>query len=822
MNNFVVGGIPESGVLGFMDAMYEGNLNYLRCPLLPHISESDVLVAYRSGSTGAISGVPTGWTRLAYTTFGNTHEAETVTKTVTATDVTNGYVEFDSQNTWNGTTLSMYAFDSTFVFDAIATNADIVGTSPVAYNLPSLTTTADNTVNVMFFGSRGAYDDILGIPSAWVEDMPPIKKAGIFGDLAAHYTQETAGPTGTFPVTLGATTGIDYVRLDVHHLSMVSVPPPPALDPLWRVLQADTFDGTGTWFDGDWTQVVGTWERVSGELQMTTVFNENTRIHYSGAIDDNQAVEVRALDDGITEYGRQLQIKRQSSAATSNAGYYVGIRVGTTPALQKEGVGWIASTSTAISHGDLIRLEYRYGTLKLYINGVETGSYNDPSPLTGGAPGIWINAGTSPTGYRFDDLAVYESVGNTIATDDFNRADGGLGANWSTAWWGSFAVASNAAQVTAAGNAAFAYWNADTFDDDQWAEATFVPGSGQGDNAAVMVRASGSGSSPSGYYFTYDPDNWSGRYALTKAVAGTFTDLGEVTGVGFIASVDLRIEVVGTTITGYSNGVEVLSATDSSLTSGAPGMVSSTGATPAGTIDNFSAGDWTATVTAPAGNNYFFDGITPDTSDVYSDGGGSLYVANYFYANVPIWITGVRLWNPSGADSTFLNTDVTVYAYGRDWTGSVQAEPTWGSPDLSKTDTSARTAGTWTEILFDTPLAINAVSSSANDPDSVAIGVQYAGGNYYVVTDDSIIPVSEALESQATSSVFFPENGFPRGANTFLSNVSTWYGIDLVYSLSEPVPDAPASSFKFWNGSAWVSAKIRYGAGWPEVSFNIL
>lgn len=205
---------------------------------------------------------------------------------------------------------------------------------------------------------------------------------------------------------------------------------------------------------------------------------------------------------------------------------------------------------------------------------------------------------------------------------------------------------------------------------------------------------------------------------------------------------------------------------------------------------------YSGTVNAPAADLTWFGAAnTPDSVNLYSDGGATIISGDHFYrAGGSFIVRGVRVWNPPTADSTFLNTDVTVFAYGRDWTGSSLTSahnPGWSSPDATKTETAARVAGTWTSIYFDTPLNINAVGSGANDPDCVLIGVRFGTAGYYMITTDAAVGGTGAIESVANDDVFLAESAFERSAVTINGSTSvappfgyTWYGVDLIYALA--------------------------------------
>jgi hypothetical protein len=147
-----------------------------------------------------------------------------------------------------------------------------------------------------------------------------------------------------------------------------------------------------------------------------------------------------------------------------------------------------------------------------------------------------------------------------VATDNFNRADGSLGSNWTDQEPGS-AIASN--EVTGSGGDGgfnHAYWNADAFDDDQYAQivikttGTYIGPSVRcsGLNKAYLLQTTGSGST----LFKWDTG---------------FTNLGSY---GAVSANDVvKLEVTGTTLKVYINGAQNGSnATDSGLASGSAGI----------------------------------------------------------------------------------------------------------------------------------------------------------------------------------------------------------------------------------------------------------
>ncbi len=182
-----------------------------------------------------------------------------------------------------------------------------------------------------------------------------------------------------------------------------------------------------------------------------------------------------------------------------------------------------------------------------------------------------------------------------------------------------------------------------------------------------------------------------------------------------------------------------------------------------------------------------FAGQTPPGSySVWNDGNGSLQVGNRFYTTLSsgISVRGLRIWNPTNADAGFLAQSVTGYAYTNDWTGSnISGTSTYTTPVATKTHSSTRTAGTWTDIIFDTPISLPAVTSTAGPNDMLTLAVRFASGNHYVF--GSPAPGgSDPVNSSSFPGVYLSENGeVGRGVHTINgSSVDSYYGIDILYS----------------------------------------
>jgi len=153
-------------------------------------------------------------------------------------------------------------------------------------------------------------------------------------------------------------------------------------------------------------------------------------------------------------------------------------------------------------------------------------------------------------------------------SDNFNRVDGGLGSNWTTVS-GTVApqIVNDTAQPGSAGKVSSAYWSANKFGSNQYAAASFPDSSGSNYGPAIGVRLSNS----TGYFL------WYGNSADTVSIwrMDSPTRWTELKGSArlTIAPTDVwQLQAVGSTLTGYQNGEQVVTTTDTHYTTGAPGI----------------------------------------------------------------------------------------------------------------------------------------------------------------------------------------------------------------------------------------------------------
>ena len=179
-----------------------------------------------------------------------------------------------------------------------------------------------------------------------------------------------------------------------------------------------------------------------------------------------------------------------------------------------------------------------------------------------------------------------QSAFATTSSDDFNRADGGLGVNWTDMTDGGLAVSAGQVVGTSSG-ASGDIRTAETTASDQYSqiEITSTQLSG-GQWVGPAVRAQNGGQNV--YLGLYWWNFGSPELMLFKRISGGWTQLGSAYGCGALAAgTQLQLAVTGSNLTFLENGVARITTSDTSLTGGAPAIM----AYGAATADNWTGGD---------------------------------------------------------------------------------------------------------------------------------------------------------------------------------------------------------------------------------------
>jgi hypothetical protein len=241
-------------------------------------------------------------------------------------------------------------------------------------------------------------------------------------------------------------------------------------------------------------------------------------------------------------------------------------------------------------------------------------------------------------------------------SDNFSRANGGLGSNWSTVS-GTAApqIINNTAQPGSAGTLNSAYWSANTFGANQYAAASFPNSSGTNYGPAIAVRLSNS----KGYIL------WYGNSASTVSIwrmdsSSSWTQLKASAKLTIAATDVWQLQAVGSTLTAYQNGKQVVTTTDTHYTTGAPGIWMYYAANQ---ITNWSGGDVVTNPTYSVGGTT--SGLT-GTAVLQDNGGDNLPVTTNGTFTFPTQLaTGAAyaitiLTQPTGQACTITNGTGTI------------------------------------------------------------------------------------------------------------------------------------------------------------------
>jgi hypothetical protein len=315
--------------------------------------------------------------------------------------------------------------------------------------------------------------------------------------------------------------------------------------------------------------------------------------------------------------GTQLQVKAVGSAVSLLVNGLQKISVsdssltGGAPGIMVNGIGqadnWLggaASTATYSVGGTVSGLS---GLVVLQDNGGDNltlganGSFAFPTQLASGAA-YSVSVKTNPTGQvcTVSNGTGYVGTSNVTtvtvtctsstttasATDDFNRADGNLGSNWTDIGDGGLAISSQAVSGTATTGISGDIRTGESYDSNQFSQvevtSTQLTGN-QWIGPAVRVQAGGQDA----YVGVYSWNNGNPQLMVRERNGGTWSQLGGTYNCGPLAAgTQLKLMVVGNTIAFLENGVERLAVGATDLAGGAPGIFASG----TGHADNWAGG----------------------------------------------------------------------------------------------------------------------------------------------------------------------------------------------------------------------------------------
>src|SRR5271169_4956450 len=258
-------------------------------------------------------------------------------------------------------------------------------------------------------------------------------------------------------------------------------------------------------------------------------------------------------------------------------------------------------------------------------------------------------------------------------TDNFARANGGLGANWTATADGGLVISSDQAVGAASGNAGD-MWTADTFTSDQYSQVMLTSTQLAATQwVGPSVRAQNSGLNA--YVAIYFWNNGSPEIMLFLRNNGNWSQLGSSYSVSPLgAGAVLGLQAAGSSLSVTVNGTVVISATDTTFTGGAPGLMTNaaahaaawaggSGAAPSGSAFGSGSGSGTQTPTYSVGGTV--SGLS-GTVVLQDNGGdtlsvsanGSFTFATSLAASAPYSVTVAS--SPSGQACTAANASGTV------------------------------------------------------------------------------------------------------------------------------------------------------------------
>ena len=376
------------------------------------------------------------------------------------------------------------------------------------------------------------------------------------------------------------------------------------------------------------------WNNGSPELQLFKRSGSNGSVwtqlggtYNSGALAAGTQLQVKAT--GSTIAFLQNGVQRISATDTSLTGGAPGIMSYGTGQVDNWSGGDVPPAFTV--GGTVSGLS---GTVVLQDNGGDNlslsanGSFTFATALAGGAA-YSVTVGTNPPGQictvangsgtiaaaNVTNVAVTCTANSaTSGSDDFNRANGSLGPNWTDISDGGLAIASQAVAGTASAGVSGDIRTAESYTGNQYSQVAVTSTQLTGGQwIGPMVRAQNGGKSA--YVGIYKWNNGSPELQLFKRSGSSWTQLGGTYNSGALAAgTQLQVKATGSTIAFLQNGVQRISATDTSLTGGAPGIMSYG----TGQVDNWAGGN------VASGGTYTVGGTVSGLSGtvVLQDNGG--------------------------------------------------------------------------------------------------------------------------------------------------------------------------------------------------------
>jgi hypothetical protein len=306
--------------------------------------------------------------------------------------------------------------------------------------------------------------------------------------------------------------------------------------------------------------VTSTWKRffISGTMGSGT--NNSVRVWIRSPF--GQAIGAQA----IFAWGAQLEVGITPSTYDVNVNNYnVKNYIQATEEFDNTDF-WTTSSGPSVT-GGAVALSLPYNFQGIVQDGIAFNNSLQGNPVGAGLQTAAYSANLLGTSLNFNGVSfAFGPQPSNFITDAF--AGGALSGNW-TIVEGAFTVAGGQVQGTgvAADSRALAIRTDQSYPADQFAQATIAVAPTNTSNMGITVRASGPSGSINGYFYYGDTTS---TY-IVRVVNGTSILLTSTNRPVALNDV-MQVQVKGNVITGITNGIIVLTATDNALISGSPGI----------------------------------------------------------------------------------------------------------------------------------------------------------------------------------------------------------------------------------------------------------
>ncbi len=566
-----------------------------------------------------------------------------------------------------------------------------------------------------------------------------------------------------------------------------------------------TSNGTGTVkvavntsFSAQSTTISGGNWTISGVTQPTT--NDVVTVWIDGVADGSEATAVTKYDGTGNITGMVLNANVLTIGSADNPSVTV-TNLGQYDADDDEDVMHTANSSQlAVQGGSNSYSDETINILTgatLTIGGSEflfTDNLTNAGTLTsGGASSYYASGNVDMTGGTFTQStstinltggATTKIVESMTASDgtELSTHTGELNATWEQASFASSGkgyIYSN--RLTKDSGAAAVYFSAASVSSDQYVQAKFRKLSALSMNLAILARLQatpGGGADTDSYYWLrYNNDD--GLWTIRKTIGGTATvpnsnQWADTIGVGEERTA--RLEVVGTTITAYIDGVQRLQVTDAALSGGYAGfrLSGNASSTTGYTIDDFEAGnvDSAASTTIAGASNTFYNlNISPTTLGTVTMQTSDFTVSNQLSANAgaTFAIAANRTLTLSGSGTPLsmgsgavLSANASSIVKYTGTSATTVASTTYGNLEL-------KPAGTVTYTLGSGTLATSGNFTAGNATNAVTVTA--AGNNPPINVTGNFVVAASAIYTNGSNTVAI--NGDFTNSGTFNAGTGT-------------------------------------------------